>query len=243
MSLIRALSAATLLVVVAGGAVAQQKAAKPTTFTIRVENATSGEALKLSNGKMAPFVIAPVLYVVHTGNTNPLFVGGQVDAGKGLRTLAETGNPEPLSTSVGGQQGIVAVDADAKPVGATEGGPLAPGKAYEFTVTATPGQFLSIASMFGQSNDWFYSNDRPIALFVSGKPVSGNMSAQVSLWDAGTEVDEEPGLGANQGPRQKDPEAGVREHEAIAHVTGKWSYPKTGFKLTVMPSGEAMSQR
>jgi len=243
MSPIRALSAATLLVVVATGAAAQQQAAKPTTFTVRVENATSGEALKLSNGKTAPFVIAPVLYVVHTGNTNPLFVGGQVDAGKGLRTLAETGNPDPLSKSISGQQGIVSVDADAKPVGATEGGPLPPGTAYEFTVTATPGQFLSIASMFGQSNDWFYSNDRPIALFVSGKPVRGDMSAQVSLWDAGTEVDEEPGLGPNQGPRQQGPEAGVREHQAIAHVNSKWTYPKTGFRLTIAPSGDAMSQR
>jgi len=243
MSLIRALSAATLLVVVASGAGAQQEAAKPTTFTIRVENATSGEALKLSNGKTAPFVIAPVLYVVHTSNTNPLFAGGQLDAGKGLRTLAETGNPEPLSKSVAGQTGVMSVAADAKPVGATEGGPLPPGKAYEFTVAAEPGQFLSIASMFGQSNDWFYSNDRPIALFVNGKPVSGDMSAQISLWDAGTEVDEEPGLGPNQGPRQKDPEAGIRENQAVAHVNSKWVYPKTGFKLTVTPSGDAMSQR
>jgi hypothetical protein len=97
--------------------------------------------------------------------------------------------------------------------------------------------------MFGQSNDWFYSNDRPIALFASGKPVSGDMSAQVSLWDAGTEVDEEPGLGPNQGPRQKDAEAGVREHQAIAHATGKWSYPKSGFRLTVTPQGDAMSQK
>jgi hypothetical protein len=243
MSLIRALSASILVIGAVTGAEAQQKAAKPTTFTIRVENATTGEALKLSNGKTAPFVIAPVLYVVHTGNTNPLFVGGRADAGKGLRTLAETGNADPLSKSVAGQPGVVSVDADAKPVGATERGPLPPGKAYEFTVTAEPGQFLSIASMFGQSNDWFYSNDRPIALFVSGKPVAGDMSAQISLWDAGTEVDEEPGLGPNQGPRQKDPEAGVREHQAIAHVTGKWTYPKTGFRLQITPAAEAMSQR
>ena len=243
MSLIRALSASLLALGAVTGAAAQQKAAKATTFTIRVENATSGEALKLSNGKTAPFVIAPVLYVVHAGNTNPLFVGGQVDAGKGLRTLAETGNPGLLIKSVSAGAGVVSVDADAKPVGATDGGPLSPGQAYEFTVSAEPGQFLSIASMFGQSNDWFYSNDRPIALFVSGKPVSADMSAQVSLWDAGTEVDEEPGLGPNQGPRQKDLEAGVREHQAIAHVSSKWTYPKSGFRLTITPQADAMSQK
>ena len=243
MSLIRALSASILALGAATGIAAQQKAATATTFTIRVENATKGETLKLSNGKTAPFVIAPVLWAVHTGNTNPLFVGGQADAGKGLRTLAETGNPEPLVKSIGGQLGVVAIDADAKPVGALTGGPLPPGKAYEFSVMAERGQFLSIASMFGQSNDWFYSNDRPIALFVSGKPVSGDMSAQISLWDAGTEVDEEPGLGPNQGPRQKDPEAGVREHQAIAHASGKWSYPKNGFKLTVTPAGETMTRK
>jgi hypothetical protein len=243
MSLIRALSASFFALGAAAGVSAQQKAAKATTFTIRVENVTTGEALKLSNGKTAPFVIAPVLYAVHTGNTNPLFVGGQVDAGKGLRTLAETGNPEPLRKAIGEQPGVVAVDADARPVGALAGGPLPPGKAYEFSVTAGPGQFLSIACMFGQSNDWFYSNDRPIALFVGGKPVSGNMSAQISLWDAGTEVDEEPGLGPNQGPRQQDPEAGVREHQAIAHAAGKWSYPRNGFKLTITPAGDAMSSK
>jgi hypothetical protein len=243
MSLIRALSASILALGAAGGVAAQQKAVKATTFTIRVENATQGEALKLSNGKTAPFVIAPVLWAVHTRNTNPLFVGGQADAGKGLRALAETGNPEPLVKSIAGQPGVLAIDADAKPVGALTGGPLSPGQTYEFTVTAGPGQYLSIASMFGQSNDWFYSNDRPIALFASGKPVSGDMSAQVSLWDAGTEVDEEPGLGPNQGPRQKDAEAGVREHQAIAHATGKWSYPKSGFRLTVTPQGDAMSQK
>jgi hypothetical protein len=224
---------------------AEHAMAKATTFTIRVENLTKGEVLKLSNGKTAPFVIAPVLWTVHTGNTNPLFTGGQLDAGKGLRTLAETGNPEPLSKGIAGTPGIMSVGAAAKPIGASESGPLTPGQAYEFTITAEPGQFLSIATMFGQSNDWFYSNDRPIALFRGGKPAAGDMSSQISLYDAGTEVDEEPGLGPNQGPRQKNSEAGVREKEPVAHAAGKWRIPATTavFRLTIAPQGAAMSSK
>ena len=251
MSLGRALTASLLGLATPLALAAQHVAsgdhamAKATTFTIRVENLTRGEVLKLSNGKTAPFVIAPVLWAVHTGSVNPFFTGGQVDAGKGLRTLAETGNPEPLSRSTTGAPGIVSVGAAAKPIGASESGPLTPGQAYEFTVTAEPGQVLSIAAMFGQSNDWFYSNDRPIALFRSGRPVTGDMSAQIALYDAGTEVDEEPGLGPNQGPRQKNPEAGTREKQPVAHAGGKWRIPATAavFRLTIAPQGAAMSSK
>ena len=224
---------------------AEHGTAKTTTFTIRVENLTKGEVLKLSNGKTAPFVIAPVLWVIHTGNANPLFTGGRPEPGKGLRTLAETGNPEPLSKAIARDPGVVAVGAAGKPLGATDGGPLTPGKAYEFTITAEPGQFLSIAAMFGQSNDWFYSVDRPIALFRGAKAVSGDVSPQIALFDAGTEVDEEPGLGPNQAPRQKDPEAGVREREPVAHAGGKWRIPATGevFRLTIAPQGASVSAK
>lgn len=251
MSLSRVLAASLFGLAAPLALVAQDKMsgdhamARATTFTIRVENLTKGEALKLSNGGAAPFVIAPVLWAVHTGATNPLFTGGQVDAGKGLRTLAETGNPEPLSKGISHDPGVVSVGAAAKPVGASESGPLTPGQAYEFTVTAEPGQSLSLAAMFGQSNDWFYSNDRPIVLFRSGKAVTGDMSARIGLYDAGTEVDEEPGLGPNQGPRQKNPEAGVRERQPIAHAGGKWPIPATTavFRLTITPHGAAMSSR
>jgi len=251
MSLGRALTASLLGLAAPLGLAAQEKMsgdpamAKATTFTIRVENLTRGEVLKLTNGKTAPFVIAPVLWVVHTGNTNPLFTGGRPDAGKGLRTLAETGNPDPLSQGIAHDPGIVSVGADATPVGASEGGPLTPGKAYEFTVRAEPGQYLSIAAMFGQSNDWFYSNDRPIALFRGGKPVTGDMSPQIALYDAGTEVDEEPGLGPNQAPRQKDPEAGVRERQPVAHAAGQWRISATAgvLRLTIAPHAAAMSSK
>lgn len=251
MSLSRGVLATLLGIALPFGLAAQEKMAadhgmvKATTFTIRVENLTKGEALKLSNGKTAPFVIAPVLWVVHTGKTNPLFTGGRPDPGQGLRTLAETGNPDPLSKAIAREQGVVAVGVAAKPVGAADGGPLTPGKVYEFTITAEPGQFLSIAAMFGQSNDWFYSVDRPVALFTGGKAVSGDMSRQIALFDAGTEVDEEPGLGPNQAPRQANPEAGVREHEPVAHAGGKWRIPATSevFRLTIAPQGTSVSAK
>lgn len=215
MTLTRTLVLMATGVVLARGATAQSGAA--TKFTIKVENISQGEVLKLSNGGSAPFVSAPVLWVIHAGNTNPIFVGGKPDAGLGLETLAETGNPGPRAKSLTGRKNIVQVGVDATPVGSSSDGPIPPGQGYEFEITAKPGQMLSTAWMFGQSNDLFYSNDRPIALFTSdGKPVSGEMTAQLSLWDAGTEVNEEPGLGPNQGPRQATPDAGVPEHKGIA---------------------------
>ena len=217
-----------------------------TRFRIRVENISKGEVLKLSDGKTAPFVSAPVLWVVHNGSTNPIFAGGKPDAGQGLELLAETGNPTDLVKSLTGKRGIVAVGADAKPVGAASEGPIPPEQKYEFEIVAQAGEALSTAWMFGQSNDLFYSNDRPIALFdASGKPKSGEMTAQLSLWDAGTEVNEEPGLGPNQGPRQATPDAGMTEHQGIAHVHDRYTYPRTGdvLRVTITPAGDAMSAK
>jgi hypothetical protein len=245
MSLARAVSLSVAVLALAQGALAQGAPAA-TKFTIKVENISKGEVLKLSNGKAAPFVSAPVLWAVHTGSTNPLFVAGQVDAGKGLETLAETGNPSPLEKSLNGATGVVAVGANDRPVGSDAGGPIPPGKGYQFEVTAAPGQTLSLAWMFGQSNDLFYSNDRPIPLFTAaGTPVTGDMTSQLALWDAGTEVNEEPGLGPNQGPRQKTPDAGIAEHQGIAHVHDRFSYPRTTdvLRLTITPDAGAVSSR
>jgi hypothetical protein len=242
MSLVRSAALVAAGIVLARGASAQDA----TKFTIWVENISQGEVLKLSNGKTAPFVSAPVLWVIHSTTTNPIFTAGQPDAGLGLERLAETGNPSRLAEALRSRPGVVQVGADASPLGAKADGPLTPGQGYEFEITARPGEQLSTAWMFGQSNDLFYSNGRPIALFTAaGKPVSGQMTAQLSLWDAGTEVNEEPGLGPNQGPRQATPDAGVAEHEGIAHVHDRFSYPRIGdvLRLTIIPSGGAMSAK
>jgi hypothetical protein len=148
--------------------------------------------------------------------------------------------------AVAGKPGVIAAGAVARPVRATADGPLTPGQKYEFEVSAEPGQSLSAAWMFGQSNDLFYSHDRPLALFnAAGKPNSAELTTQLSLWDAGTEVNEEPGLGPNQGPRQATLDAGVTESQDIAHVRDRYTYPKTGdvLRVTVAPAKDAISSR
>lgn len=246
MSLIRAASLSVAMLSLAQVAFAQGAANEATTFVIRVENISKGEVLSLSNGGSAPFVAAPVFWVIHTGAANPIFTGGQREPGNGLERLAETGSPEGLVQYLSATSGVVSVGAGARPVGATSDGPLTPGQAYEYQITARPGQALSLAWMFGQSNDLFYSNDRPIALFTSGgQPVSGDVTSQVSLWDAGTEVNEEPGLGANQAPRQKAKDAGIAERNAVVHVRDRWSYPKTSavLRAAITPKGDALSAK
>jgi len=241
-SLVRAVSLSVVALAFAQVAMAQG-APNATKFTVKVENISQGEVLQLSTGKTAPFVAAPTFWALHTGVGNPIFTGGQPEPGNGLEQLAETGNPEGLIKYVSAISGVAAVGANARPLGATGDGPLTPGQAYEFEVSASPGQSLSLAWMFGQSNDLFYSNARPIALFIGGKPVSGDMTAQVSLWDAGTEVNEEPGLGSNQAPRQKSPDAGTAEKQSIARVRDRYNYPPTGqvLRVTVTPSATAVS--
>ena len=95
MSRSRAVSVA-LLALAFGQAASAQGAPQATSFTVRVENISRGEVLKLSTGKTAPFVAAPTFWVLHTANANPIFTGGRPEAGNGLEQLAETGNPEGL---------------------------------------------------------------------------------------------------------------------------------------------------
>jgi hypothetical protein len=87
-------------------------------FTVRIENVSAKDALKLSNGRTEPVIVAPVLYVVHT-NRAPIFMSGEPDRGKGLEALAEDGPTGPLEKSLRGQPGIVHVGSADTPVAPT----------------------------------------------------------------------------------------------------------------------------
>lgn len=213
------------------GAAATAGAADPVTFHLRVENVSTTKTLKLSNGMTAPAPTSPVFWTVFTG-TCPLFVTGVADKGMGLEALAEDGDPSKLVAHFTGMSDHAMAGAVAVPNGDSAPGPLLPGKSFAVTFTARPGDRLMLAMMFGQSNDLFYApKEDGIALFgKEGRPVTGDLTGKLLLWDAGTETNQEPGAGADQGPRQSGPNTGIAENgvvRLVKDVKDGFRYPGT----------------
>jgi len=211
---------------------------KPTKFTIRIENVTKPDAFTASNGTKWSLAFSPGTAVVHTGNA-PVFTAGRKDRGKGLETQSEDGDPSKLAQSLKSAKGVKSVTVYNTPVGAKGPGPITPGAAYETTISAVPGDKLTLTLMMGQSNDWFYAPaESGIDLFKEGKAISGDISGQIMLWNAGTEVDQEPGIGPDQGPRQKGPNTGKAENGVVSQVQdGKiYAVASNVLRVTIKPA-------
>ena len=187
-----------------------------TTFVVRIENTADEGGLT---------ILAPGAYEL---NDHPIsfFTAGEADRGQGLEALAEDGDPSALVGTIGEMMADdmmgFAVEAFNTPVGADAPGPAGSGAAYEFTIEAHPGQYITFATMFVQSNDWFFSPaEDGIELFdSSGNPISGDITNRIFLWDAGTEADQTPGEGADQAPRQAGPNTGEDEGGVVSRVEG-----------------------
>lgn len=208
------------------------------TFTVTIENVSNGMTLMLSNGETAPAPISPGVWAI-TALFNPLFEVGRYDQGLGLEAQAEDGNPTILAGNIEGMRGVKSSGVFTTPVGGSGPAPAFPGDMFQFTVTAHRGERLTFSSMFGQSNDLFYSTGAVgVPLFKwNGQPVEGDVTRYFYLWDAGTEVNQEPGLGGDQAPRQSGPNMGESEHKRIRRVHDGYSYPRTNkvIKVTITP--------
>ena len=91
---------------------------------------------------------------------------------------------------------------------------------------------------FALSPGLYVIDEKPIALFDSkGEPVSGDVTSSFTLYDAGTEVDEEPGVGPTQAPRQKAPNTGADEHGVVHRPVKDAFYARTPqlFRVTITP--------
>lgn len=213
------------------------KKVRSATFKVRIENVSGAEGQPAKDGTRWPFALSPGLYVVDQKPV-ALFKEGR-KASAGLEAQAEDGNPAGLA------EALKAINHSAHgvfntPVGASGPAPIGPGGAYEFTVNAAQGEKLTIVTMFGQSNDYFYANAKPVALFDSnGEPVSGDVTASFTLFDAGTEVDQELGVGPDQAPRQKSPNTGADEHGVVHRPLKDSFYARTPqlFRVTITPVG------
>ncbi len=190
--------------------------------------------LAMHSGYVSP--IAPVVWVLHKKRRNmpPIFTEGMPDYGEGLEILAETGNPSYVYNSLlakGFETGIANI-----PDGAGSPAPLFPGDSYTFYINAKPGTHLSFASMLGKSNDEFFApGDIGIQLFYGRTPVSGDVTNQVMLWDAGTEINEYPGAGINQGAGE-----GIVENGNVMLLNDVFTWPEASqvIKVTINPLWE-----
>ena len=162
--------------------------------------------LSSKSGLTVPF--APGAFSV--GSDNAVFQTGMA-ADAALEALAEDGDPSgydaPATTGIFNM-----------PVGASMPGPLVPGGSYTFTFDAEEGDALSLALMFVESNDWFAGIDA-MPLYASGKAISGDITSSLTLYDAGTEVDEYAGAGNNQPLRQSGPNTGPDENASVMPET------------------------
>lgn len=177
------------------------------TFRIRIQN--------IAPESETPTLLSPGAWVVHS-ESDPLFTNGEADRGEGLEMLAEDGDPILLTASLR-TQGLRSGVFDT-PVCADTSRPLRSLEYFEFDVTASPETpYLSFATMLVQSNDMFLAPaGGGIPLFDDeGEPIAGQfVTDKLLFWDAGTEINEVLGEGANQAPRQLSANIGPKDENA-----------------------------
>ncbi len=122
-----------------------------------------------------------------------------IPASSEIESLAEDADPSGFSNTF------------TIPVGSTAAASIAFGESYEFTLEgAVDGDFFALATMMEETNDLFVGANF-IPLFHNGLPLTGEITSIMRVWDAGTEVDEFPGIGVNQAPRQSGVNVGPNE--------------------------------
>ena len=174
--------------------------------------------------------LAPGAWAVHDfSGINTLFSQGG-SASSGLEAMAEDGDPSGLLASIQSATGVQSAGVFNTPDGLSAPGVAHGGESYSFTVDASLGDLLTFGTMFVQSNDLFFAPlGVGISLFdLNGDPQVGDVTSSVFLWDAGTEVNELPGGGANQAPRQGAANTGTTEGgtvEFLSAVNDGFHYP------------------
>jgi hypothetical protein len=212
-----------------------------TEFLVRVENVSPDDALVFSDGSSAGAGFSHGVYAVHDFES-PIYMPGEVAlAATGLESLAEDGNVRPMQGYLETHPDVLESGIFYKPVGQDKDGELWPGLAYEFHVTADPGENLSFATMLMQSNDIVYGpKDGFLALFDdNGRPLSGDITDRLGPFDAGTEVNEDPKFGPDVGVNQKWLNAGETEERPVRAPDDGFPWPAATkvLKVTIQPVG------
>jgi len=210
---------------------------EPTLFEVRIENISNTSSLPTSGGP-APVAFSPGIFVIHEGS-KPIFANGEIARSNGLENLAEDGDPTALVESASLVGGVSLIGIVRTPAGQDGSGPIFPGQSYVAAVRANEGSSLSLALSFLQGNDLFVATpDSGIELYDgNGNPIASDVTSSFTLWDAGTEVNQKPGEGADQGLRQAAANTGAQESNPVHPVSDGFQYPSVSsiLRVTVTP--------
>jgi hypothetical protein len=210
--------------------------AGPTHFRVTLRNTSDG-SYRTSQGTELPVVFGPGVFAVGSGEP-PLFRSGEA-ATPGFEQLAEDGMPKPAFKELEARRGFDGGLFGADSATTYDDSPLVAGKTADFVLDAVPGDRLEFAMMWSQSNDVFVATEPGgVPLFDGGLPLVGVVTTGISLWDAGTEVNQEPGLGDSQAPRQAAPGDGQPEGGVITELISNrdasgFSYPSLADTLEI----------
>ncbi|RQP10560.1 MAG: hypothetical protein EAS52_22610 [Parapedobacter sp.] len=175
------------------------------------DNGKLGDYLAGQTGIFTP--LSPVLAVVYSGITNPIYKAGEKDRGEGLKELAQMGDASKLAAylkTVNGVKEVYVLAAEETTVLLPKIGDN-PGSSVSQQLKVAKGDRLAIATMYGLSNDWFFAS-KDDGVDATKK---GDISAAIALFDNGTAVDQFPGAGVTQANLDGTP---LEESKAIEAV-------------------------
>lgn len=198
-------------------------------FSVTIRNVASDDALVTEAGDPVDVALSPGVWSVDDPSVFLVSPGDAASAG--LESLAESGAPSDFLTEA--RQRLEEARSFGGDSSSSYGDqPMMPGARVSFGFRATEGQAFSLATMFGQSNDIIIATDAPWPLFdAAGLPYVGTIP--LTYFDVGTERNEEPGVGANQAPRQANPTDGEPESEVI---TAFDTEDRAGFRYPALPT-------
>lgn len=158
------------------------------------DNSVLGNYISTQTGIFTP--LSPILVVVYNGIENPIYKVGENDRGKGLKDLAQKGDATGLAAylkTVAGVKEVHVLQAANTTVLLPKAGGQA-GSSVSQMLNVAKGDRLAIATMYGFSNDWFFtSKDNGVDAVAKG-----DISTSIGLYDHGTAVDQFPGAGITQ---------------------------------------------
>ena len=72
---------------------------------------------------------------------------------------------------------------------------------------------------------------------ADGNPISGDVTAQILFWDAGTEVNQAPGIGPDTGINEQAFDQGETENGVVHLMDDGFTYPPIGevIKVSIKP--------